>query len=258
MATSGFINNIVAQVSQYKDEDGLINITKEDGVSGQEILRNIVDSSQLPKRPPSGYFLWLADNRGKIKQTYFSDYESIENWDLDSKKDYYNAKGLDWKDTLKEGKPKIVALVTSKAGKMWKEISVEDKQDYLDKSEILKDEYSQNIKKFKDTDKSAKKTKAKKSKDTKSDGAASASASASESDKPKKKGRGRPKKVKEEINSVTDSAIKKTEDTNEVDVTEEIVNGKTYYLDESSGQLYDPESGDSVGEKLDDGTYKWN
>ena len=137
---------------------------------------------------------------------------------------------------------------------MWKEIDEEDKQDYLDKSAILKDEYSQNIKKFKDTDKAAKKTKTKKSKDTKSDGAASAS----ESDKPKKKGRGRPKKVKEEINSVTDSAIKHTEDTNEVDVTEEIVNGKTYYLDESSGQLYDPESGDSVGEKLDDGTYKWN
>ena len=254
MATSGFINNIVAQVSPYKDEEGLINITRTDGISAEEILNNIADSSKLPKRPPSGYFLWLADNREKIKQTYFSDYESIENWDLDSKKDYYNAKGLDWKDTLKEGKPKIVALVTSKAGKMWKEIDEEDKQDYLDKSAILKDEYSQNIKKFKDTDKAAKKTKTKKSKDTKSDGAASAS----ESDKPKKKGRGRPKKVNKEINSVTDSAIKHTEDTNEVDVTEEIVNGKTYYLDESSGQLYDPESGDSVGEKLDDGTYKWN
>ena len=251
MATSGFINNIVAQVSPYKDEEGLINITRTDGISAEEILNNIADSSKLPKRPPSGYFLWLADNREKIKLTYFSDYESIENWDLDSKKDYYNAKGLDWKDTLKEGKPRFWP-VTSR-WKNGKEIDEEDKQDYPDKSAILKDSIDQNIKKFKDTDKAAKRLRLRRVRILNP-----LVLLLLESDKPKRKGRGRPKKVKEQINSVTDSAIKNTEDTNEVDVTEEIVNGKTYYLDESSGQLYDPESGDSVGEKLDDGTYKWN
>ena len=243
--TSNFINNIITQLDQYKDGDGAINIPNNGTTTGKEILRGIVESSERPKRPSSGYFLWLNANRKKIKETYFSDYDQIDNWDMDSKKAYYLEKGLKWKDDAKEGKPKIVALVTSKAGIMWKALSEVDKKEYLDQSQILKDEYSMNIKKFNKTDEKVMNKKIK------------ATVSSSEKDKPKKKGRGRPKKVKEEVNVVTDVMVEKSVDTSEVDVTEEIVNGKTYYLDESSGQLYDPESGDSVGEKLIDGSYKW-
>ena len=242
---NNFINNIISQLDQYKDGDGAINIPNNGTTTGKEIFRGIVESSERPKRPSSGYFLWLNANRQKIKETYFSDYDQMENWDMDSKKAYYLEKGLKWKDDVKEGKPKFVALVTSKAGVMWKELSEADKKEYLDQSQILKDEYSTNINKLNKADgKVMNKVKS--------------TVSSSETDKPKKKGRGRPKKVKEEVNMVTDVMVEKSADTSEVDVTEEIVNDKTYYLDESTGQLYDPESGDSVGEKCEDGTYKWN
>lgn len=241
--TSNFINNIMTQLDKYKDGDGAINIPNDGTTTGKEIFRNIVEASERPKRPASAYFLWLNANRQSIKDTYFSDYEQVDNWDMDSKKTYYLEKGLKWKDDAKEGRPKIVALVTSKAGVMWKELSEEDKKEYLDQSQILKDEYSMNIKKFNKADKVITKSKT--------------TVSSGDKSKPKK-GRGRPKKVKEEVNVVTDVMVEKSADTSEVDVTEEVINGKTYYLDESTGQLYDPESGDSVGEKLGDGTYTWN
>ena len=51
--------------------------------------------------------------------------------------------------------------------------------------------------------------------------------------------------------------VEEKEADNQVDVVEETINGKTYYLDESTGQIYDPESGDAVAEKNSDGTYTW-
>ena len=246
--TNNFVNNIISQLEQYRDGDGVFNISKDGSTTGEEILRDIVDSSERPKRPASGYFLWLNANRQKIKETYFSDYDQVKNWDMDSKKTYYLEKGLKWKDDAKEGKPKIVALVTSKAGIMWKALSEEETKEYMDKSLILKDEYSMNIKKFNEINEKVMNKKIKK---------APSAVSSSKKDTPKK-GRGRPMKVKKEVNVVTEVMVDKSEDTAELDVTEEIINGKTYYLEEASGQLYDPETGDSVGEKCDDGTYKWN
>lgn len=268
-ATSTMLNNVLGNLEQYRNEDGEYNIPNSDSHTGKEILRDIVDASQRPKRPPSGYFLWLNDNRQKIKTEFFGDYESIQNWDLESKKTYYQEKGLEVKESFKEGKPKIVALVTSKAGIMWKELSSEDKKVYEDKSQILKDEYSTKIEKFNQSEKTTKKNIKKTSKakgkaknektETQENTSDSASDSASASDEaPKKKGRrGRPKKVKEEVNKVTENMVEEKEADNQVDVVEETINGKTYYLDESTGQIYDPESGDAVAEKNGDGTYTW-
>jgi len=244
-----FVTNLMNQINQYKDADGVINIPNDDNTTGKEIFRLAAESSSRPKRPSSGYFLWLNDIRQNIKETYFSDYDQIDNWDMDSKKAYYLEKGLVWKDDAKAGKPKIVALVTSKAGLMWKEISESDKKEYLDKSQILKDEYSLKIKKFNEIDHKVIKKPKKSTKET---------PTVSSSENKSKKGRGRPKKVKEEVNAVTEVMVEQSAESTELNVTEEIVNGKTYYFDESSGQMYDPESGNSVGEKCEDGTYKWN
>lgn len=260
-ATSAMINNVLGNLEQYRNEDGEYNIPNSESHTGKEILRDIVDASQRPKRAPSGYFLWLNDNRQKIKTEFFGDYESIQNWDLESKKAYYENKGLEVKETFKEGKPKIVALVTSKAGAMWKELSSEDKKEYEDKSQILKDEYSAKIEKFNESEKTTKKNikktpKAKGKAKTETTAQIQENTSDS-SEAPKKKGRGRPKKVKEEVNKVTETMVEEKADENQVDVIEETINGKTYYLDESTRQVYDPESGDAVAEKNDDGTYTW-
>jgi len=81
-----------------------------------------------PKRPTSSYMIWLNSNRDNIKNKYFSDIDSIDEWDIDTKTEYYSSKDL--KEPLKEGKPKLVALVTSKAGIIWKSMSDEDKLPY--------------------------------------------------------------------------------------------------------------------------------
>ena len=255
MASSGtFTNNIIGQLEQYRDSEGVFNIPHDGTNTGTEILRNIVDTAERPKRPASGYFLWLGDNRQKIKDTYFSDYPQIEDWGLESKKKYYEDKGLEWKEKYTDGKPKIVALVTSKAGIMWKNLDDSDKQEYLDRSQIIKDEYSQKIKQFNDINKSESASKS-----PKVSKKATKETNATDESKPnKKKGRGRPKKVVEEVNVVTDVMVEETVEQNTLDVSEEIVNGKSYYLDESSGVLYDPKTEAIVGEKMSDGTYTWN
>lgn len=254
-ATSAMISNVIGNLEQYRNGDGEYDIPNSDSHTGKEIFRNIIEASERPKRPPSAYFLWLNDNRQKIKTEFFGDYESIQNWDLESKKEYYQNKGLQWKETSKEGKPKIVALVTSKAGAMWKDLSSEDKKEFEDKSQILKDEYSAKIEQFKKSEKTSKKNIKKTPKEKTSQKNIASSGDSSEA--PKKKGRGRPKKAKEEVNVVTEKMVEDKPDENQVDVVEEIINGKTYYLDESSRQIYDPESGDAVAEKNDDGTYTW-
>lgn len=256
-ATSEMLSNVLGNLEQYRNGDGEYDIPNTDSHTGKDIFRNIVEASQRPKRPPSAYFLWLNDNRQKIKTEFFGDYESIQNWDLESKKAYYETKGLEWKETSKEGKPKIVALVTSKAGAMWKELSSEDKKEFEDKSQILKDEYSAKIEKFNKSEKTSKKIKKTPKTKTKTNTNEKSASNGDSSEAPKKKGRGRPKKLKEEVNLVTETMVEEKPDENQVDVIEETINGKTYYLDESTGQVYDPETGDAIAEKNDDGTYTW-
>jgi hypothetical protein len=98
-----------------------------------------VKDPNAPKRPTSPYMIWLNTIRGDIKSTYFDDYDSIGEWDLESKTDYYISKGLN--KPIVEGKPKIVALITSKAGLMWKSMTSEDKEEYYLQFKKAKEEY---------------------------------------------------------------------------------------------------------------------
>lgn len=257
-STSELVSTIVDNMQPYRNDDDEYNISNTDTQKGTEILRDIVESSQRPKRPPSAYFLWLNDNRQNIKDTYFADYTSVQNWDLQSKKEYYEKKGLDWKDTIKEGKPKIVALVTSKAGILWKELPEDDKSEFDTQAKVLSDDYKLKMTKFKEIQNNIKsQTKTQNKSKAKAKSKSKKSETESNTSEAPKKQRGRPKKVPEEVNTVPDSMVEETQEENQVDVIEETVNGKTYYLDESSGALYDPETGDQIGEKQDDGTYTW-
>jgi hypothetical protein len=145
-------------------------------------------SSGKPKRPQSGYFLWLNENRGNIKDEYFGNYE---------------LKTIKAKDgsTRKE---KMVALVTKKAGKLWKEVSDDIKQPFLDRAEELKQEYKVALDNWK------------------SSGESNVEA------KPKKK-RGRPKKNVE---------VEEDDSAEVVKVKKIDYNGIDYLLDESNNDVY--------------------
>jgi len=81
-----------------------------------------------PKRPTSAYMIWLNKNRGEIKNTHFGDYDDIIDWTMESKCKYYESKGLS--NPKEDGKPRILALVTAKAGILWNDMSSEDKIQY--------------------------------------------------------------------------------------------------------------------------------
>jgi hypothetical protein len=67
------------------------------------------------KRPPTGYFLFLQENRPKLLQ---------EHPELDRK----------------------VAAIGKALGDQWKTLKDEEKQDYMDRAKKLKEEYDQKIK----------------------------------------------------------------------------------------------------------------
>ena len=121
--------------NQFKNTDGSFSMSLDD-------LKRVFSKQ---KKVMSGYFLWLNDNRAKIKETHFSDfneyfksYADIDDCDkLDYKNEYYKKKGLPESD--KNSKPRIVSLVTTKAGIIWKTLEESEKKKYNDQSKSLKE-----------------------------------------------------------------------------------------------------------------------
>ena len=111
------MNSILNLIEQH-NKDGVIN-----GLSKYELLtmfgkllkkRTSKKKRKHPKRPTSVYMFWLKDNRPKIREKYFSDFDEYpkESWSIEFKQKYYMDKGLsEPKDGWVEGKPKV-ALVT--------------------------------------------------------------------------------------------------------------------------------------------------
>ena len=104
----------------FKNDSGTYDIDEK---NLKEILSKFV---KLPKpkvkRPPSTYMSWLNANRKTIEQTYFGDYGDVETWDDESVTKYYNDKELGEPKKLK--KPNMCILISVKAGKLWKELSL--------------------------------------------------------------------------------------------------------------------------------------
>jgi len=143
------MTSLLSIIENYST-DGVIN-----NVPQEELLKALMEVSNAsqngkkkrkqkpdpnaPKRPTSAYMFWLNENRQTIKETYFSDFDSVENWDNETKKEYYTSKGLNEPD--KDGKPRIVALITSKAGLLWKRLDSEAKHPYEDKFKEAQEKY---------------------------------------------------------------------------------------------------------------------
>jgi hypothetical protein len=139
--TKSVDTKLMDQFNRFKNEEGTYNMSIED-------FTKIIKGNTKLKRPQSAYFIWLNENREAIKSQYFSDFNDIEKtkWDdIEFKSEYYTNQGL--KPPEKVGKPKIVALITSKAGIMWKELSDDDKAVYVSKYKENKEMY-ENSKKY--------------------------------------------------------------------------------------------------------------
>ena len=120
------------EFKSFKNENGTYDIDEE---SLKALLIKIIKKSKgkfkeksKTKRPPSTYMSWLNENRQSIKAKYFDDYDSVETWGEDTVKQYYKDKGLGEPKKLK--KPNMCILVSVKAGKLWKELSDDEKAKY--------------------------------------------------------------------------------------------------------------------------------
>jgi hypothetical protein len=131
----GIINNVPEEELMKALMEISNSSSNKKGQKGQRIKDH-----NAPKRPTSAYMFWLNENRAEIKEKFFSDSDSIEEWDMESKKEYYLSKGLNEPD--KDGKPRIVALVTSKAGLLWKELDNDSKEPFENKFKAAQEEYN--------------------------------------------------------------------------------------------------------------------
>lgn len=216
------LSQLLPYFKQFKDGNNYV-LTRNDFTSIIDNNKNI-----KKKKPMCSFFVWLNDNRQDIDKTYFSDFYSINDWNIDFKKQYYNSKGLDSGKVVKEGRPRIASLITSKAGIIWKQLDTHIKNKYENKANNLKlqNVNSVNI----------------------------------ESVVKEKKKRGRPRKNKQPEN-ISDAIIEKynnqEQNTNsdEIKVEEIDYNGKTYYLDVNTFEIYDPETQEVVGKKNGCGIY---
>jgi hypothetical protein len=137
-------SNLMELFDRFKNDEGTYDF-------GLEEFESILRGNTKLKRPQSAYFMWLNATRKEIETKYFSDYKEIEKdqWDDEEfKSKYYSEKGLNPPKPVipKEGKtpnnkPKLVALVTSKAGIMWKELDEDTKSVYESKYKESKQIY---------------------------------------------------------------------------------------------------------------------
>ena len=193
--------------------------------SKQDFERVLTNSKTTRvKKQMCSYFIWLNENRKNIEKEHFSDFYDIEDWSIDNKIDYYKNRGLKTEIT-KSGRPRIASLITSMAGILWKKLEDSEKKKYEELSKNQKPKESVNIK----------------------------------LEPKEKRKRGRPRKNKDPVN-VSDAIIEhcNTETNNEDDeikVEEIVFNGKKYWLDIKTFEIYDPNSEEIVGKKNGENIY---
>ena len=93
----------------------------------QLLIKFIKTNKRVHKKPPNIFIMWKNDNTPYIK-SFFDDYDSITDWSNQAKIDYYKKKCLPI--PKKYGKPKLVELITIKAGILWKHIEQDIKNEY--------------------------------------------------------------------------------------------------------------------------------
>ena len=210
------VNFILEQFNEFNDGSNIKCST--------ETFRDIINSKSnfKNKRTKCSYFVWLDEHRNGIREKFFSDFDDISEWTLENKRNYYISKGLPIDKVVKSGRPRIVSLITTKAGIIWKSLSEDERSIYEEKANALKEN----------------------------------SVPVIVEQKPKKK-RGRPKK-NNTSNTIVEAVVEQFKDDNNkaenndniLQVEEIIHNGKTYYIDINNNDIYDPDSSELVGKKV--------
>lgn len=131
----------ITQIFGQFVEDGVIKCDVDvfrDGL--QTIVRNY-KASEKPKRKKTNFMIWLDKNRQSIKDEFFCDFDSQDDWSEAATLSYYESKSLPLEKITElikqkkekgktEFKPRLVSLVTTKAGQMWSTLSDDEKSTY--------------------------------------------------------------------------------------------------------------------------------
>ena len=209
---------IITKFSEYKNGNNI--------VCSSSTFRDIIKNNQnlKKKRSKCSYFVWLGENRDNIRTKYFNDFDDIVDWSVNNKQKYYIQKNLPIEKIEKPGRPRIVSLITTKAGIIWKSLSDEVKETYKQKAEELKDDCE-----------------------------------IVEVKPQVKRKRGRPKKPINS-NNITDAVVDKYKKNKknkldksnyDIKVEEIMYNGKKYWLDINTQDIYDPDTEEIVGKSKD-------
>jgi len=221
MATVAYaLNETLKTLLEQHSNGDTVNISKEEL---EKLLTPPTRSmTNKPKRPQSGYFLYLNSNRENITKIL-------------------NSERTEMGQGLLEGKARVTE-VTKRAGVMWAGLDEETKKPYLDQAIELKEKYDIDIYNWKtgsnnsvvpestETPKRGR-GRPKGSKNKPKDGCAP-----KKSTSPKKPSTHEPLVDEEEVVRVEKFAY----------------NDVVYLLDKSNGDLYDQETQDIVGKKTED------
>ena len=214
-----------------------------------KILREYTTKeSTVGKRQPSNFMVWMKTIRHTIIEEFFSEFDSYNDWSKEGTIEYYKQTKLPL-DKLKilitkkekQGKttfkPRLVSLITTKAGQIWSTLDDDEK----DKYKIVEDANTEDA--------------------NTEDANNEVIEPSKKSNKKKKKGRPKGKRPK---NSVSDAAIMNSiqlmntlnniDEEVEVDVDEFEYNGVNYYKD-ISNNVYSFDECKKIG-KITDGELK--
>ena len=93
-------------------------------------------------RKASNFMNWLSsERRSEIKDEFFNDFDTYQDWSVDGIRDYYTKKGLPLdklnaliqkkEEAGKEiKKPRLMSLITIKAGLIWSDMTDSEKEKY--------------------------------------------------------------------------------------------------------------------------------
>ena len=219
-----------------------------------KIVGEVIKTKTKPKRQRSNFMVWLDENRTKIKEEYFSDYESYDCWGEEGIIEFYESHNLPTEKLIKlisakkekgkdEFKPRLCTLVTIKAGLIWGTMDDEEKNKY----KILVTQVTDNTPVTQVTDNTPV------TQVTNNSDKVSMSLDDMCTLLPKKKGRPKGKQPKNSLsdNAISESILRANSSTTEEVVLEEFsINGNNYYKD-SGDNVYDFDTTDEIGKIVD-------
>ena len=140
MASTAIQTVMDALVEKFGDADGNINVPQDALVKALKTMKTdgrkgkrtrAPRDPDAPKRPTSSYMLWLNDNRQSIAEEHFP--KNDEGM-------HCYPEGHEHAGEPLKGRAKV-SEITRKAGELWKDVSDEDKQPYIDSFTIAQKEY---------------------------------------------------------------------------------------------------------------------